>query len=86
MAKLQISINDELLEKIDKCCSDNYMTRSGLISLACVQYVNQTEIVNALKGMENSLKKIANENIAPQEVVDDLKQLENTIKIFIGAE
>lgn len=41
--KIQISINDELLARVDKCATANYMSRSGFITEACLQLILQRE-------------------------------------------
>ena len=46
--KLQISLNDDLLARVDKYADDNYLSRSGLISQALVQYLNQNEYIMAV--------------------------------------
>lgn len=37
--KVQISLNDKLLERADKYANLNYLSRSGLISLALTNYL-----------------------------------------------
>jgi metal-responsive CopG/Arc/MetJ family transcriptional regulator len=47
--KIQISIDDRLLERVDKYADENYMSRSGFASLAMSQYLNQNDMLNLLK-------------------------------------
>ena len=35
--KVNISLDDELMKRLDDYADRNYMSRSGLISLACTQ-------------------------------------------------
>lgn len=41
--KINISMNDELLARVDKLAAELYISRSGLISQAVVQYLKQQE-------------------------------------------
>lgn len=48
MAKINISIDDELLKKADKFAKKIYTSRSGLISIALVNYMNNQEAITKL--------------------------------------
>lgn len=48
MAKINISIDDELLKKADKFAKKIYTSRSGLISIALVNYMNNQDSINRL--------------------------------------
>lgn len=57
--KLQISLDENLVSRIDSYSSANYMSRSGLISLACTQFLNANEVVSAVKELSLAMRKIA---------------------------
>ena len=57
--KMQISLDDKLVERIDSYADENYMSRSGLISLACTQYLNSADVVRVVKEMGIAINKIA---------------------------
>ena len=48
MAKINISIDDELLKKADKFAKKIYTSRSGLISIALVNYMNNQDAITKL--------------------------------------
>lgn len=48
MAKINISIDDELLKKADNFAKKIYTSRSGLISIALVNYMNNQEAITKL--------------------------------------
>lgn len=48
MAKINISIDDELLKKADKFAKKIYTSRSGLISISLVNYMNNQEAITKL--------------------------------------
>ena len=60
--KLQISLDDELVARIDNCADKNYMSRSGFISQACVQLLNQTELVSSVNRISYACQKVAETN------------------------
>ena len=48
MAKINISIDDELLKKADNSAKKIYTSRSGLISIALVNYMNNQDVITKL--------------------------------------
>lgn len=51
--KLNVTIREDLLDRMDNYADDNGMTRSGLIAIAVTQYLNAAEAmpsVNKLLG------------------------------------
>lgn len=85
MAKINISIDDGLLERIDKVAEINYMSRSGLISTACAQFVNSSEVVSAVIDMALCIRKIADEGIVDEETSRQLDDLERLCKLLANA-
>ena len=84
MAKVQISIDDELLEQIDRIADSNYMTRSGLISLSCTQYVNSQDVILAIRDMSLAMRKIADTGVVDDETMQQLEDFERMSKMFLG--
>lgn len=83
--KVQISLDDELMNKIDSVADANYMSRSGLISFACVQYLNSIEMMSAMKDMSNAMKMIAENNELDEETskkLEDIERLCKTLKMI----
>lgn len=79
MAKINISINDELLERLDKVATANYVTRSGYISQALANQLNSYELVMALREMGQALTRIAEKADIND---DDKKQLDDLNKVI----
>ena len=48
MAKITISLDDELVKRVDKYADENYMSRSGLISLS-LTLSDEAEVTKAIK-------------------------------------
>ena len=76
--KVQISLDDDLMERIDACADRNYMSRSGLISLACVQFLQQSDMVDAVKRISFACQKVADTGTLDEETkkqLDDFQRL-----------
>lgn len=84
MAKINISIDDGLLERIDKVAELNYMSRSGLISVACAQYINSSEVVSAVKEMALCIRKIADDGTVDKETAQQLDDMERLCKMLVS--
>lgn len=82
--KLQISLNDDLLQRVDRFAEDNYLSRSGLISQALVQYLNQNEYIIAVKDLSVAVRKIADTGSADAETMKQLEEFERVVKVLTG--
>lgn len=58
MKKVTISMNDELLERIDDYAKKNCTTRSGFLSLVSLKFLNDTELASVLRDMTSVIGKI----------------------------
>jgi metal-responsive CopG/Arc/MetJ family transcriptional regulator len=78
MKKINISINDELLTRIDKFSENNYLSRSGLISLACNQFLVTQEAQSMFRSISLAFNKIAEQGCvdeATQKELEDIMRL-----------
>lgn len=82
--KVGITLDDELMKRIDDYADENYMSRSGLISLACTQYLNTAEVTHAIKEMALCMRKIADSGKVDHETMEQLKDFERLSKILVG--
>lgn len=80
--KLQISLHDDLLARADKYAEDNYLSRSGLISQALVQYLNQNEFVVAVKELSVNVRKIADTGSCDEETKKKLDDFERVVAVL----
>ena len=84
MAKVQISIDDELLQRIDSFADSNYMSRSGFFTLASCQYLNSNEMMLAIKDMSLTMRKIADSGSIDEESERKLEDYERMAKMIVG--
>jgi len=57
MKKITISINDELLDRLDTYAAENYLNRSGVISLSVKQYLDGQQMISELTNLAEVLKQ-----------------------------
>ena len=82
--KLQISLDDELVSRIDNCADRNYMTRSGFISQACVQFLNQNELVSSINRISYAVLKAAENNQIDEDTRRQLEEFQIMVKFMTG--
>ena len=82
--KVGITLDDNLVGRIDKYADENYMSRSGLISLACTQYLNSVEVTLAIQEMALCMRKIADSGKVDPETMEQLEDFERLSKMLVG--
>ena len=60
--RINISLDEDALQKIDDFCDSRHMTRSALIQLSCGQYIESQEKIPNLLNQLKELKKLAPES------------------------
>lgn len=83
--KVQISVDDELMSRVDNYADENYMSRSGLITLALCQYLNQQAAIKAICDMAVSMRKIADTGEVTPDTMRELEDMERLAKMCMGA-
>lgn len=81
MAKVQISIDDKLLERIDNYADENYISRSGLISMGMCDYLNSKETMRLIKNLGVAVQKIADQGTVDEETMRQIEDFERLCKI-----
>lgn len=83
--KVNISFNDELLRRIDESADQNYMSRSGLVSYACTQYLNSQDVISAIKHLDLAVQKIASTGKVDKDTQRELDDFNRLAKLLIGS-
>lgn len=76
MAKVQITLDDKLLERVDTYADENYMSRSGLLSLAVTQFLNVADVSRAVKDLSLAMRKIADTGTVDHDTMEQLEDFE----------
>lgn len=82
--KVNISLDDKLVERIDSFADNNYMSRSGLISFATTQFLNQADVITAINDISMTMRKIADKGAVDDETIQQLEDFERFCKVFTG--
>lgn len=82
--KVQISLDDELMKRVDAYADANYMSRSGLVSLSVTNYLNQAEAFKAIKVMAVAMRKIADNGKVDKETMKQLEDFERLSKMLMS--
>lgn len=79
--KLQISLDDDLVKKIDSYAKLHYMSRSGLISLTMTQFLSSEDLKSALFSLSSAMNRIADMGSIDEESRRQLRDLETFCKV-----
>ena len=83
--KLGITLDDELVKRMDAFADANYMSRSGLLSLAVTQYLNAADVSHAIKEMALAMRKIADNGEIDEETRAQLEDFERVAKFLTNS-
>ena len=75
-AKVQISIDEALLKKLDDFADRSFCTRSGAIAMAVSQLVLQDELQRSIRTMAVAMQRIAENNEIDEQSKQELAQLQ----------
>lgn len=81
--KINISLDDALVKRIENYADNNYMSRSGFISLACTQYLNSVDVNTAIKKLSLALNKIADTGEVDAETIQQLEDFERLANLLV---
>lgn len=82
--KVQITLDDDLMSRVDNYADENYMSRSGLISLAVTQFLNAADVTRAVKDMSFAMRKIADTGTIDEDTQKQLDDFERLSKMLTG--
>lgn len=82
--KVNITLEEELLQRIETYADENYLTRSGLITLAVSQFLLQAEASRAIVDMSLAMRKIAETGTVTDEQLRELEDFERFARMLAG--
>ena len=81
--KLSISLDDNLVQRIDSFAHVNSISRSGFLAMAATQYLNQMQALSSMPEIVQIMKNaVANGMTASKEDIDKLTEFEGQCKIL----
>lgn len=85
VTKIGITINKELLARMEEYADNNYLSKSGLISIAVTQYLNAQEVYSLLNKLAVACDKIAADGNVDEETQKQLDDLSRVANVMLGA-
>lgn len=83
--KVQVSMDNALVQRVDQYADENYISRSALVTIALTQFLNAQEVTSAVKDMAICLRKIADNGEIDSDTQQKLCDLERRCKVLVGA-
>lgn len=82
--RVNLSLGDELVGKLDKYAKDNFMTRSSLVSFACNQFLTSFEVVELMRKATLCMREIADKGTVDEKAMKELEDMEYLLRIVTG--
>lgn len=82
--KINITIDEKLLNDVDDYCDKNFMNRSWLISQSLVKNLNEQKVINAVANMSVAIKKCVDNGQIDDDTRRELEGYEAICKLFVG--
>lgn len=82
--KVQITLDDDLMKRVDQYADENYMSRSGLLSVAVTSFLNQAELSKSICDIAVSMRKIADTGKINHDDVEKLEDFERLARMVAG--
>lgn len=83
--KVQITLDGELMKRVDTYAAENYLSRSGLLSIAVTQYLNTKEMIGAITRMGIAMEKIADKGEIDEQTQQELEDFQRMCALFGSA-
>lgn len=80
--KVNITLDDELMARVDSYVAENYMSRSGFIGQVCTQFLNAADVTRAVKEMAFAMRKIADKGEIDKETLQQLEDFERLVNML----
>ena len=80
--KVQITVDEELLARVDTYADDHYTTRSGVISLAVDQMLSTEELKSCIKRVTVAMESMAKGKELTEEQRGDLETFRVLSAVF----
>ena len=81
--KVNITLDEELMRRVDEYAEENYLNRSSLVSLATTQFLNAADVTKAIKEMAFAMRKIADSGEIDEQNKRDLEDFERLSKMLV---
>lgn len=83
--KINVTLDEDLLRRLDEYAEENYLNRSSLVSLATTQFLNSADVTKAVRDMAFAMRKIADNGSIDEETKRELEDFDRLSRILVGA-
>lgn len=83
--KVNVTLDEELMRRVDEYAEENYFNRSSLVSLATTQFLNAADVTKAIRDMAFAMRKIADNGEIDDESRRQLEDFERLSRMLVGA-
>ena len=80
--KVGITVDEDLMRRADEYADKNFMSRSGLFTLALNQYLTAQSVPEFMREITLLMRKIADKGTVDSETLETLEDLERFCKLF----
>lgn len=81
--KVQITLEDELLNMVDDYCDKNFMNRSWLISQSLMQVLNQQKMIDSFSNLSVAIKNAILNGNMDEETKMEMQNFETLCSMMI---
>lgn len=85
MAKLNITIQDDLLAQLEEYADKTAQTKSGFIATSVRTYIDSLRYFSMLSEMENAFKRLGTNGNNDTETIDELNRMISTLSLITEA-
>lgn len=82
MAKITISINDDLLKRLDDYLQKNYISRSAFFSNYANNFLKSNDVLDSVSDVAVLLRKIDDKGLLDDSDHEQLDNLESMLKVY----
>lgn len=82
--KVNVTLDEDLLLRIDNYAEVNYLNRSSLVSLATTQFLNSSDVSKAIVDLAFAVRKIADTGSVDEETRKKIEDFERLSRILSG--
>ena len=77
-------MDDELSARVEDYADRHYMTRSGVVTMACTQLLLTEDIQRSIKTVAMAMKRIAESNKIDEKSKEELREFEALARAISG--
>lgn len=82
--KVQITMDEDLLNAVDEYCDSHFMNRSWMISQSCLQLVNQQKLIDSIVSLSQSIKTCSENGYVDDSTRIEMQNFQSLASLLTG--